>query len=121
MAKRTPKRNFSSLTIADAFDLFQCDSFTVWNLDAPPLPPSDILIAIFKRLEGFDIEMSEAAKELLIDALFGEIIIRHEQMKIWKTAPAFYRYIERLRGLPPRAAPRLCSNAAALRCRSKEG
>ena len=87
MAKRTPKRKFSSLTPADAFDLFQRDNFMAWNLEAPPLPPSAILPAIFKRLEGFDLETSEAAKELRIDALFGEIIIRHEQMKIWKTAP----------------------------------
>ena len=87
MAKRTSKRKFSSLTLGDAFDLFERENFTLWNIDAPPLPPSDILVANFKRLEGFDVETSEPAKELLIDALFGEIIVRYEQMKIWKAAP----------------------------------
>ena len=87
MAKRTTKRKFSSLTLGDALDLFQRENFIVWSLNAPPLPPSDILMANFKRLEGFDVETSEPAKELLIDALFGEIIVRYDQIKIWKAAP----------------------------------
>lgn len=87
MAKRNAKRKFTSLTLSEALRLFQCENFTLWKIDAPALPPSDVLMEIFKRLEGFDVEMSEPAKELLIDALFGEIIVRHEAIKIWKAAP----------------------------------
>ncbi len=87
MAKRITKRKFSSLTLNDSLKLFDRDDFIAWNLTAPLLPPTDILMAIFKRLEGFDLKKSEAAKELLIDALFGEIILRHDRLKIWKTEP----------------------------------
>ena len=40
-----------------------------------------------QRLESFDLQNSEAAKTLLIDALFAEIVPLHPKLKVWKSAP----------------------------------
>ena len=57
-----------------------------WHLDVPPRPPSDILRVVLERLERFDLEGSEQAKTLLIDALFAEVVQAYPNLKIWKAA-----------------------------------
>jgi len=40
-----------------------------------------------RRLEAFDLENSEQARILLMDAIFAEVVPGHPQLKIWKAAP----------------------------------
>ncbi|HLK55443.1 MAG TPA: hypothetical protein VKU00_02705 [Chthonomonadaceae bacterium] len=80
------KRKYSALTLRDAMQLIPAVEFTPWELNVPPYPPSELLPAIFHRLEVFDLETSELAKTLLMDALFGEIVPNHLKLKVWKAA-----------------------------------
>lgn len=81
------KKNYSTMTLEEAMHLIGSDRLSEWHLDAPPLPPSETLREVLRRLQYFDLSASEPAKVLLIDALFIEIIPRHEKLKIWKEAP----------------------------------
>lgn len=85
---RTPKQklNYSAMTLEEAMLLIGRDTLTAWHLNAPPRPPGDILTEILSRFEFFDLQSSESAKTLLIDALFVEIIPRHKKLKVWKEA-----------------------------------
>lgn len=80
------RRNYSALTFEEAMGLIGQDSLIAWHLNAPPRPPGDILKEILRRLQYFDLKVSEPAKTLLIDALFVEIIPSHEKLKVWKEA-----------------------------------
>ncbi len=80
------KRNFADLTLKDVMLLLQQQNFVPWQITAPPRPPSDYLRETFSRLRVFDLTNSEAAKLLLIDALFVEIVPNHPPLKIWKAA-----------------------------------
>jgi hypothetical protein len=79
--------NFSGLTLKQAMRLVPAEDLLPWQIDAPPLPPSDILTANLLRLEVFDLTNSEAAKILLIDVLFAEVVPHHAPLKIWKSEP----------------------------------
>lgn len=80
------KRTYSGLTLREAMQLIPAEDFTPWDISADPLPPSDVLIAHLDRLESFDLKTTEQAKTLLIDALFGEIVPKYPQLKVWKAA-----------------------------------
>lgn len=80
------KQNYSAMTLEEAMGLIGRDSLTAWHLNAPPRPPSDTLKEILSRFEFFDLESSEPAKTLLIDALFVEIVPVHKILKVWKEA-----------------------------------
>jgi len=80
------KRNFSGMTLRDALQLLQRSVLLPWNLNAPPRPPSDILLANLRRLEAFDTQTTEQAKTLLIDTLFAETVSQHPNLKVWKAA-----------------------------------
>ncbi len=80
------KRKYSALTLRDAMQLIPAVEFTAWELNVPPRLPSELLPEILHRLEAFDLENSELAKTLLMDALFGEIVSNYPKLKIWKAA-----------------------------------
>jgi hypothetical protein len=80
------KRNYSALTLEEAMQLLGRETLTRWPLTAPPRPPSDFLQEDLRRLEAFDLETSEQAKTLLIDALLAEIVPDHPKLKVWKAA-----------------------------------
>lgn len=80
-------RTFSSFTLAEAMQLIPADRMTPWNINAPPLLPSATITDYLRRLQVFDLENTEAAKLLLIDALFAEIVPNHAGLKIWKGMP----------------------------------
>jgi hypothetical protein len=75
------------LTLKQAMRLVPAEDLIRWEIEAAPLPPSDILSANLLRLEVFDLTNSEAAKILLIDVLFAEIVPHHAPLKIWKSEP----------------------------------
>jgi hypothetical protein len=62
------------------------DEFVPWQLSVPLRPPSDFLKENLRRLEAFDLQMSELGKTLLIDALFAEIVPNYPKLKVWKAA-----------------------------------
>jgi hypothetical protein len=78
------KRPYSSFTLKDAAQLVAARQFTPWQLDVPPRPPSDFLKEDLRRLKAFDLETTESAKTLLIDALFAEIVPNYDRLKVWK-------------------------------------
>lgn len=86
--RRAPrqKQNYSAMTLEEAMQLIGRDTLTAWHLNAPPRPPGETLQEILRRLQYFDLKVSEPAKTLLIDALFVEIIPHHEKLKVWKEA-----------------------------------
>jgi hypothetical protein len=81
------KRTYSQLTLAEAMQLVPADRITPWELDAPPRPPSATIQDYLRRLRVFDLENTEAAKLLLIDALLAEVVPDHPHLKIWKAMP----------------------------------
>ena len=85
---RAPKQklNYSAMTLEEAMQLIGRDTLTAWHLNAPPRQPGDTLKDIFCRFEFFDLQASEPAKTLLIDALFVEIVPGHKTLKVWKEA-----------------------------------
>ncbi len=78
------KRSFSSLTLKDALQLVPTQQLEKWALSAPDRQPSDILLAILRRLDSFELFGSEAAKVMLIDTLLGEVVPDYSQLKVWK-------------------------------------
>lgn len=79
--------NFSALTLKQAMQLVPAEDVLRWQIEGPPLAPSDVLNANLLRLEVFDLTNSEAAKILLIDVLLAEVVPRHPPLKIWKAEP----------------------------------
>ena len=80
------KQNFSAMKLEEAMQLTGRENLTVWHLNAPPRPPSDILKTNLQRLNVFDLVGSEQAKTLLIDALFAEVFQEYPTLKVWKAA-----------------------------------
>lgn len=80
------KRKYSAFTLRDAMQLIPAVEFTPWEPQVQPREPSDNLQENFRRLEAFDLETSEMAKTLLMDALFAEIVPEHPKLKVWKAA-----------------------------------
>ncbi len=58
-----------------------------WDLRASPRAPSATIQDYLRRLRVFDLETTEPAKMLLIDALMAEIVPNHPHLKIWKAVP----------------------------------
>lgn len=79
------KRIFSSMTLKDAMRLIPSGEFIRWHMNAPLRPPGPFLQEALRRFEVFDVENSEPAKILLIDALFAEIVPDHAGLKVWKS------------------------------------
>ena len=82
----TAKRNYSSISLEEAMTLIGRDTFLRWQLPVNSRPPSDRLNEDLRRLESFDLQTTEQAKTLLIDALFLEVVPNHPKLKVWKAA-----------------------------------
>jgi hypothetical protein len=80
------KQNYSAMTLEEAMHLIGRDTVTAWHLNVAPRPPSGTLQEILRRLQYFDLRVSEPAKILLIDALLIEIIPNQQKLKVWKEA-----------------------------------
>ena len=81
------RRKYSGFTLRDAMAILGQESFHPWTIDAAPLAPTEHLLEDLRRFESFDLENSEAAKLLLLDSLFAEIVPRYPNLKVWKSAP----------------------------------
>ena len=80
------RRNFSSFDTKAAMLELGLTDLQEWDLQPSPLALSDFFRERQKRLKGFDLTSNESAKELLIDAVFEEILTYHDSLKIWKGA-----------------------------------
>ena len=74
------------MTLEEAMQMIGRDTLTVWQMNAPPRPPGATLLDVMRRLASFDLQSSEPAKTLLIDALFVEVVPLHKKLKVWKEA-----------------------------------
>ncbi len=81
------KRNFSGMSLKEVMLLLKQGNFMPWRIVVPPRPPGPFLTEALVRLEAFDTDNTEAAKLLLIDALFAEIVPNHPTLKVWKAMP----------------------------------
>ena len=81
------KRDFSALSLKEALQMVPTKRIAVWQPDAPPAAPSAYLTETLTRLRAFDLQRSEAAKILLIDALLIEVAPSYPQLKVWKASP----------------------------------
>ncbi len=80
------KQNYSAMTLEEVMRLIGQDNLTAWQINATPRPPGPTLTEILHRFDSFDLQSSESAKTLLIDALFVEIVPLHANLKVWKEA-----------------------------------
>jgi hypothetical protein len=82
------KRKFSSFNLTDAFKELGITKLNAWRIKASPVAPSKFYHDRLRRLEAaFDMTTSESAKELLIDAICEEALVRHPTIKVWKAVP----------------------------------
>ncbi len=81
------KKSFASITTAEALQMVPADQFFVWTLNTEPRQPSDILTGYLARLQSFDLNYTEAAKLVLIDALLAETVPMFPRLKVWKGIP----------------------------------
>lgn len=81
------QQSFSTITLKEAMFLVPAEDMEPWPISAPPLAPSATLLENLTRIQVFDLTNSEAAKLLLIDVLFAEIVPHHPPLKIWKSEP----------------------------------
>jgi hypothetical protein len=82
--KAKTKHNFGALKLEQAMQLIGRETLIHWQPSVPPRQPGEALQTHLRRLEVFDLESSEQAKILLIDALFAEIVADQPKLKIWK-------------------------------------
>lgn len=81
-------KKFSDFTLREALVYAGIKDFTPWSHEVGSQAPSATFIEQRRRLyDHFDLEISEAGHELLIDVFLAEAIDPFEQLKIWKEAP----------------------------------
>lgn len=81
------KRPFSAMTLAMAMELIPADRLLRWDIPTVPRPLSETVRDYLLRLRVFDLENTEAAKRLLIDALLADVVPNFPPLKIWKAMP----------------------------------
>lgn len=81
------KKSFSSITLAEAMQLIPAERLVRWELPVQARPLSETVRAYLERLRAFDLENTEAAKLLLIDALLADVVPNFPPLKVWKAMP----------------------------------
>jgi hypothetical protein len=80
----TRRQKYSRLSLKQSMQLVPTEVFIPWKLAATPRPPSATLQANLQSLEAFDLKTSEAAKVLLMDMVFADVVPSHPKLRIWK-------------------------------------
>jgi hypothetical protein len=80
------KRNYSAMNLEEVMEMLGQDNFQSWQIPSTSRPPSSVLQEVLHRLDAFDLQSSESAKTLLIDALFIETVPLSGKLKVWKEA-----------------------------------
>ena len=78
------KKPFTALTLAQDLQMVPTDKLLAWTPQTAPHAPSATLTDYLHRLRAFDLENTDAAKLLLIDALLVETVPAFPHLKVWK-------------------------------------
>jgi hypothetical protein len=78
------KRKYSGLGLEEALRLIPTEELLSWRPETTPRPASDFLRESLRRLEAFDLQHSELAETLLVDALLAEVVPNYPPLKVWK-------------------------------------
>ena len=81
------KKQFSKIKPREAFKRLGIERLQPWDLIADIQIPSPFFVERMLRLKRFDLRGSEAAKELIIDAIVEEALAELDELKVWKDAP----------------------------------
>ncbi len=92
MSTRT-RRKYSALTLKEAMKLISAEQLLPWIPAFLPHPPSETLQINLRNLAAFDMKTSVAAKVLLMDLLFAEIVPAHAKLRIWKEVTGVADYV----------------------------
>ena len=80
-------KNFSSFTLAEAFNQLGIERLQEWSPAVNPVQASDFFQERLRRLKRFfDLRSYEESKKLLIDAICEEALEPTQHLKIWKGA-----------------------------------
>ena len=81
------KKSFSAMTLSEAMQLVPADRLALWEIPGQPRALSETVRDYLLRLRAFDLENTEAAKLLLIDALLADVVPNFPHLKVWKAMP----------------------------------
>ena len=81
------KKQFSKVKPAEAFKRLGVERLQSWEINTEAIDPSSFFGQRMLRLKRFDLRGSEAAKELIIDAIVEEALANLDELKVWKDAP----------------------------------
>ena len=84
LGKIAKRRKYATFSLRDAMQLIPSEQFIPWTPSEIARSPSETLLTNLRNLEAFDMKTSEAAKVLLMDLIFAEVVPSHPQLKIWK-------------------------------------
>ena len=78
------RRNYSRFNLKEAMQLIPATVFVLWSFDYSLRVASRNLLDNLSNLEAFDLKTSEAAKVLIMDLIFAEIVPSFDNLRIWK-------------------------------------
>jgi hypothetical protein len=78
------RTNFSKFDLTQALKKVGLENLIEWHIEVEPKVPSAYFRENQQRLRRFDTGLSEGAKLLLVDALFGEAIQPYTRLKVFK-------------------------------------
>ena len=78
------KRNYSRFNLKDAMQLIPATEFVSWSFEYSLRVASENLLDNLSNLEAFDLKTSEAAKVLMMDLIFAEVVPSFDTLRIWK-------------------------------------
>jgi hypothetical protein len=84
----TPRpKEFSRFTLEEALSLLEIETLGEWIPEGQPVAPSAFHIERMRRLRVFDTNLSEMPKQLLIEAVFEEVLQTYATLKVFKIVP----------------------------------
>ena len=86
MSNTPRQKSFSQFTLEEALARLDLEILLPWQPDYTQREPSDFFTEKLHRLDAFDLQRSEGAKTLLIDAFFEEAIQPYTRLRIFKEA-----------------------------------
>ncbi len=89
MSSRKTRKRFSSFSLIETIEWLGIKELKEWDLTRiAPVAPSQLYEETMQRLKnGFDLSFTEAARVMVIDTIFTEVISNYPALKIWKEAP----------------------------------
>ena len=89
MSSTPRQKSFSQFSLEEALVRLNLDILLPWQPDSAEREPSAFFTEKLQRLDAFDLQRSEGAKTLLVDAFFEEAIQPYTRLRIFKEASGF--------------------------------